>query len=757
MSIWIKRLLLGSLIGLLGVLAILTPVGSQLEEDLGLSWLFHLRGAITAPREVVVVAIDKLSADQLGLPRTPSLWPRNLHARLIERLSKAGAQVIAFDLRFDTPSSVPEFDVELASAMSKAGNVVVVERLDSEESHLIIDRAGGSYSAGTMIKSAPLLPIIADAALAHAAFPLPRASRVNDYWAFKTSAGDAPTLPVVVLQLVALEAYKDFVHLLHNVNPLHAAQLPSNKNAVVVEDLILTLHGIFTEEPQIAQHMLLELGRDLRVNPRNKLLIQSLLSLYAGGDVRYLNFYGPPRTVQTVPYYQALQSTHRSVASDLTENDFEGKVVFVGFSAATQPEQDRIRDDYHTVFSQSDGLYISGVEIAATAFANLLEDRPIRPLSFAINLGAIFLWGCAIVIAYTALPHRTSIIRGTGFVLLSLGLIFIYVYIAYHQFINAGRWLPLIVPLCQVPVALFGAVLLQYYGVKREREILNKAFVKFVPERVVTEILKSAGPITTSNRLVYGTCLATDAEMYTTLSEQMNPAQLGVLMNDYYATMFEPVSRHGGIVSDVVGDAMLAIWATSSDDLLSRKDACLACLDIAAALEHFNQGEGRPPLHTRIGLHSGEMFLGTIGALHHYEYRAVGDMVNTTNRIQGLNKYLHTRVLVSDKVIEELDDFLARPVGSFLLAGRTSPVRIAELMARKQDASSEQIWLCEIFANAMRAYESQEWPGGCHNFSEILKAFPNDGPARFYLKRCQDYRETAPVGSWDASIRMEGK
>jgi adenylate cyclase len=238
----------------------------------------------------------------------------------------------------------------------------------------------------------------------------------------------------------------------------------------------------------------------------------------------------------------------------------------------------------------------------------------------------------------------------------------------------------------------------------------------------------------------------------------MNPAQLGLLMNDYYATMFEPVSRHEGAVSDVVGDAMLAIWTTSSGDESSlRKKACLACLDIADALERFNAIKGRPPLYTRIGLHSGEMLLGAVGALHHFEYRAVGDIVNTTNRIQGLNKYLGTRILVSEQVIEGLDDFLTRSVGRFLLAGRTTFIRVAELMVRKQEASSEQTWLAEIFTDAMLAYEAQEWNRGCYNFAEILKAFPDDGPARFYLKRCQHYRETPPVGPWDACIRMEGK
>ena len=129
---------------------------------------------------------------------------------------------------------------------------------------------------------------------------------------------------------------------------------------------------------------------------------------------------------------------------------------------------------------------------------------------------------------------------------------------------------------------------------------------------------------------------------------------------------------------------MLAIWsAPSGDESSLRKKACLAGLEIAAALERFNATNGRPPLYTRMGLHAGEMLLGTVGALHHYEYRAVGDMVNTANRLQGLNKYMDTRLLVSEKVVEGLDEFLTRPLGRFLLAGRASFLRVAELMGRE--------------------------------------------------------------------------
>lgn len=748
MTHWYRQFILSVFVGLFGVLVNLTPWGLLLEEKFGLFWLFNMRGEIAAPHDVVVISIDQPSATQLGLPITPSTWPRYLHAQLIENLTAAGARVIAIDLVFDKPSEIAENDEILAHAINKARNVVLVERLGFEETELFMDESDLAHSRIAKEGPTQLLPIIADAAVAHSPFPLPKAARVNDYWTFKASAGDVPTMAVAVLQVFTLPVYNDFVRLLHSANPAYAAKLPVDKDTVDIEDLIFTLRNIFVQDPQIKKQMEAALSRDTKLDATARKYIYALLNLYAGDAVRYLNFYGPPRSIQTVPYYQVLQLDSMALSE---WPDFKNKAVFVGFSAMTQPEQDKVRDDYHTVFSSVDGLFISGVEIAATAFANLLENRPIRPLSSEGNLGILFFLGLCMGLIFLLLPNRSAIA-------LSSLLIALYIFNVYYQFKEASIWLPLIVPLLlQMPLALFGALSLKYMDAKRERQQLKDAFGYFLPDRVVNDIAKSAGPIISNNQLVYGTCLATDADRYTSLAESMDPLPLSLLMNEYYAVLFEPVKRHNGIVSDVVGDAMLAIWAAPVATPNLRKQACLACLDIAAAIEHFNQNSNNPPLHTRIGLHFGEMLLGSIGAGHHYEYRAVGDMVNTANRIQGANKYLGTRLLISTDVTENLDDFLIRPLGDFLLAGKSSSVNLAELITHKQTANNEQLWLCETFAAALYAYQSQRWDEACAGFLNILETHPKDGPAKFFLALCQQCKLAPPKDNWQHVIHIEGK
>lgn len=756
MSRPLKGLALGLAIGLLGGLATSLPRVSEIEEEFELRWLFHMRGATRAPPEVVVVAIDEQSAQKLGLPSKPSEWPRNLHAQLIERLARAGARVISFDLTFETASRTQQYDVEFSAAISRAANVVLTDFLRKETTRQTnaSDQAIGEIQIEGV---SPPIPILEQAAVAHAPFPLPKESRVNTFWTFKTGAGDSPTLPVMAFQIYAFDVYDDFLDLLRRVAPRLAIARPINAKALVASNdaggLITTLRNVFLSDPQIGERMSKELKNtsDQDLAPQKKRLIQSLLSLYRSSEVAYLNFYGPPHSIATVPYYEALKSPEGDLKIRSVDN-FEGKAVFVGFSAFSQPEQDRVRDDYRTVFSQQSGFDISGVEIAATAFANLLDDRPVRPIPFPWQLGVIALWG----VALGAACRMFRPIAAT--VLVSL-LASAYLLVAVRQFAVAAMWLPLVIPLwLQAPLALFGGVLLNYRDARRERKLIKQAFGHFLPDKVVDQLVQSVGPINSADQLVYGACLATDVEKYTTLAETMSPQELGQLMNEYYAELFKPVERLGGVVNEVVGDAMLAIWAASSSRTSVRRQACQAALDIVEALARFNQPVvGRPALFTRFGLHSGQMFLGSIGASQHYEYQAVGDMVNTATRIQGLSKYLGTQILASAETVDGLEEFLTRPVGCFLLAGKSTAVCVVELGGAQQNANPRVSMLYQKFAVALEAYRTRQWRAAASQFSEIVRMFPGDGPSQFYLHRCELYVMNPPAEPWNPTVRIDQK
>ncbi len=255
----LKAAIAGILTGALGLVLSLFSFGIDLEEDLGLHLLFKLRGVKQPPSEVIVVAVDKASSDDLHLPNDPRKWPRSFHARLTETLAKEGASVIAFDVFFDETKSTEE-DASFAKAIHKAGNVVLSEYLEMERVSLLDKERGPPWDL-TILKAIPPFPSLAQSAVGLAPFPLAKVPiKVHQYWTFKTGAGDTPTLPVVAFQIFALEAYDQFVGLLEKVHPSEAAKLPRNREEIVrskgIEKWVQEIREIFEDDPQLDEKML---------------------------------------------------------------------------------------------------------------------------------------------------------------------------------------------------------------------------------------------------------------------------------------------------------------------------------------------------------------------------------------------------------------------------------------------------------------------------------------------------------------------
>ena len=141
------------------------------------------------------------------------------------------------------------------------------------------------------------------------------------------------------------------------------------------------------------------------------------------------------------------------------------------------------------------------------------------------------------------------------------------------------------------------------------------------------------------------------------------------------------------------------------------------------------------------------MVLGHVGAMDHYEYRAVGDIVNTASRIEGLNKRFGTRILASDDVLIGLDDFLTRRLGTFLLLGKSKPLVIHELICRRDEASERQRSVVALFAEGVAAYEDRRWREAREAFDACLRE-GDDEAVRFYLSACSENpRDPASPGS----------
>ncbi len=738
-----KSIILSILVIFIGI-SIQLFTSTSIEEKVGLDTLFKLRGTLAPPTEVAIVAIDKVASSHYGFNNEPLSWSRDYHARIIQKLQEAGARIIAFDIFFKQARN-KNHDLVMAAAIKQAGNVVLFAKLRRE----LLNTAGQipqTLTAENIFSIETIhspLALFEESALATAPFTLPKfPAKVTRFWTFRSTSGDAPTIP-----LVALHYYlqQDLNTYLQKILPALASNITLTAQAKQLRE------GLNNNDKRYMQ-------LKNQIFSQDKTALANLLSAYVGTPQPYLNFFGPPRTITTLTYDQVLEDR-------LPDNfSFKDKAVFVGFSEKLEPEQ---KDNFHTVFSQANGLDLSGIEIAATAFSNLLHNNTIKPVSTLSSL--LIIIGFGFIIAFVSRTYRETVALGLWFIL-SAG----YLYIAFYQFSEHALWLPLFVPLLvQAPLALVFGISWYALDSYRARKKLHRAFSYYVPETMVDLLTEQKQPIQHSQKLQYGICMATDAEQYTQLAENLSPKDLAELMNQYYETLFSTVREHSGIVSDIIGDAMLALWLpitaqATQGNIEIRIQACLTALEIIKAHnKKYTINNQTLILPTRIGLHAGEMMLGNVGAVDHYEYRAVGDVVNTTNRIEGLNKYFNTYLLASAEVMTKTDQFLARNIGSFILPGKHNAITLYEIIQLKANASDVDQQKVEQFHQALSFFRQGLLKEAEIALVGICKTFPTDGVARFYLQQCKQQRTIASDGNltgenltnkdWDGTITIDKK
>jgi CHASE2 domain-containing sensor protein len=493
---WTKAVTLGLLTAIVGVTVSVMPPGLALEERFGLGALFHLRGIRPPPAEVVVVNVDRAVAKRLELPLAPEQWPRSLHAQLTQQLAQAGAAAIAFDILFEK-ARAPAQDQAFADAIRQARNVVLFAGLEGETVTL---PSQGEAEVGKLHieRLVRPMPLLAQAATALAPLPLPKVPvNVSQYWTFKTGADEKPTLPVVMFHLFALDVYDAFRRLVEDVHPSQAGHLPRDREAILetegLEAFIARLRHLFNTGQLDSTRLMQRLQQ---ISPaadatREQTLLRSLIKLYQDGDSRYLNFYGPPNTLMMIPYDRVLRSQEGAVASG-KPLDLRGKAVFVGFSEYPWSGK---QDGFYTVFSQSDGSDISGVEVAATAFANLVEDMPVRVCGWPLLLLVVGLWGGALGAMCRLLPTGIAALN-------ALGLGVVYGFAVKYQFSAAGTWYPLMIPLgLQIPLAFAGALLWRYVEAEKERQKIRRAMHYYLPQTSVEQFTKDVTDRSRSTRV----------------------------------------------------------------------------------------------------------------------------------------------------------------------------------------------------------------------------------------------------------------
>jgi class 3 adenylate cyclase len=217
----------------------------------------------------------------------------------------------------------------------------------------------------------------------------------------------------------------------------------------------------------------------------------------------------------------------------------------------------------------------------------------------------------------------------------------------------------------------------------QERDHVKEVFGRYVATQVSSRILDGHANLGGESRHV--TILFSDIRNFTSMAEQMTPAQVVTFLNDYFSEMVDAVFEQNGMLDKFLGDGLMAVFGAFGDVPDHPRRAVLAALRMKALLAKINGEramEGKPPIAIGIGIHSDEVVVGNIGSRKRLEFTVVGDGVNVSSRLQTLNKEFGTTILVSQATFEALkDEFECRQMPDTPLRGKARDLKFYEVVS----------------------------------------------------------------------------
>jgi adenylate cyclase len=382
-------------------------------------------------------------------------------------------------------------------------------------------------------------------------------------------------------------------------------------------------------------------------------------SLFENGTLP-IDFDGPPEAMASIPFVRVLQG-------HFPRDFFKGKIVIVGAQAP-------ILHDYQAV-ATSGSEVMPGPEIHANAVDTLMRGAPLRNASGWLQVLLIVVMGAVIPLAGLRALRRRTLLFG-----LLLAAVFT---VAVQLAFNAGRIVVFVYPLLALVLGVFGTLAVFYLVETIERERVRDVFSRFVPGGVVEEVLAITGEDLRLGAVERDcTVLFSDLRGFTSFSETQPAARVIEVVNTYLHEMTQAILEAGGTLISYMGDGIMAIFGAPLEQEDHADRAVAAAREmVGPRLERFNSWLAQEGFEHSfamgVGLNSGLVMAGNVGAEHRIEYTAIGDTTNTASRLEGLTKGSGVMVFISQTTRERMrrDEQLV-PMGEVDIRGRVEKLAV---------------------------------------------------------------------------------
>ena len=289
-----------------------------------------------------------------------------------------------------------------------------------------------------------------------------------------------------------------------------------------------------------------------------------------------------------------------------------------------------------------------------------------------------------------------------------------------------------------------------------------RSFRKYVPSDLVKDLIELDVDAELGGKKEVLTVFFSDIFNFTTMSEKMNPDVLVRFLGEYLSIVNRVLLQNNATVDKFVGDGVMAFWGAPrpiSDHAVQACRAALACQALIDDLSDKWKKDGYDyNFHTRIGIHTGEVIVGNIGSPERMSYTVIGDAVNTTSRLENINKYYGTRVLITEQTWQQVQtQFATRLIDRVLVVGKTTPINIYELLATTENVSPEVTRQVHQYSLAYDLYRQRNFTESARVLERLVEDCPHDAPAQTMRDRCRAYADNPPAPDWQGEFVFASK
>ncbi len=707
---------------LFAVIYLISPSFFELLELKTIDARFRGRPPVAAGKEVVIAVIDEKSLDEIG--RWP--WPRTTIARLVDVLTSYGAGVIAFDIVFSEPSEHSEINALLSLKRKYKGT-------DGPPTGFIdyINKVKADIDPDIQLGKA-----------------VKKSARVVLGYFFHFDKG-----------AVSKEG-RELSHNYHDVevlkqgevNILNASAIETNTDVIAKDAKDFGYYNIVPDnDGSVRWDPLVIKYKDRYYAP---LSMQALLAYL--GD--------PPLSIKLSDYGVAnIKLGETSIPVDesgrLLINYYGGQKIFPHYSIADimngRIEKEKLKDKIVLIGSTAIGIYdmrvtpfegiYPGVEIHATVIDNILNKRfLVRPQWFGL-LDILVILGIGVL--FGIVIPRLNVMAGIFAVVSLLGG---YVYLSAYLFNNEGMLTNITYPVLTGSIAYLCLTLYRYAMEAREKKKIKNTFQYYVAAPVMEELLKHPEKLKLGGEEKELTVLFSDIRRFTTISEGLRPNAVINFLNEYLSAMSDVVFKYEGYLDKYIGDAIMAVYGAPLMQEDHAKKACLTAIEMMDRLNSMRQtweARGLPHLDIGIGINTGNMVVGNVGSEQKYDYTVIGDNVNLASRLEGLNKLYGTNIIISERVLKEIErELLWRELDIVQVKGKTEAKTIYELIGRKGIPNMEEV--VEAFHKAVGYYRERRWEEAERQFNAVIDLKPDDTPSKLYIQRSRQFITNPPPDNW---------